>query len=129
MRSRPVGVTIIAIVLVISGIGQVIAGLEGMDILRLDLGGAEGSGSAAGAGAIISGVLTLIVAYGMFTLAGWAWLVTIIVMILRILADAFVVIEEGLNTTVGYAAVANIVVSAIILWYFYRPYVRAAFGN
>jgi hypothetical protein len=77
----------------------------------------------------VSGVLTLIVAWGMFTTAGWAWLLTVVVMVVRIAVDAWAVITHGLGSAIGGAAVANLVISAIILWYFSRPNVRSAFGR
>ncbi len=127
--SRPVGITLIAIVLAISGVINILVGLVGMDILKIDLGTLASGAQAVGAGALVSGVLTLIVAWGMFSTAGWAWLLTVIVMVVRIAVDAWAVITHGLGSAIGGAAVGSLVVSAIILWYFNRPSVRSAFGR
>jgi hypothetical protein len=127
--NRPLGITLIAIVLAISGIVNILTGLVGMDIVRIDLGVLASGAQAVGAGALVSGVLTLIVAWGMFTTAGWAWLLTVVVMVVRIAVDAWAVITHGLGSAIGGAAVANLVISAIILWYFNRPNVRSAFGR
>jgi hypothetical protein len=126
---RPLGVTIVGIVLAISGIVNVLAGLVGMNILKMDLGVLGAGAEAAGAGTVVSGVLTLIVAFGMFSTAGWAWLLTVVVMIVRIAVDLWAIVTHGWSTPLGYAALVNLVISAIILWYFQRSNVRAAFGR
>lgn len=127
--SRPIGITLIAIVLAISGILNVLVGLVGMDIMKVDLGTLGSGAQAAGAGALLSGVLTLLVAYGMFTTAGWAWLLTVVVMIVRIVADAWAIVTHGVGSTLGGAAVVDLVISAVVLWYFNRPGVKSAFGR
>jgi hypothetical protein len=127
--SRPLGITVIAIVLAISGVLNVIIGLVGMDILKVDLGTLAPGAQAAGVGAVVSGVLTLVVAWGMFATAGWAWLLAIIVMVVRILVDIWAIVTHGVGSSLGWAAIANLVISAAILWYFNRPNVRAAFGR
>jgi uncharacterized membrane protein len=65
----------------------------------------------------------------MVSTAGWAWLLTVVVMAVRIVVDAWAIITHGLGSAIGGAAVANLVISAIILWYFNRPGVRSAFGR
>lgn len=129
--SRPLGVTLAAIILAISGILGVIVGLELMAIINIGLAGTALGEAAKGAGVaqLISGIVSLVVAYGMFTTAGWAWILTVIVMVLRILAGLFAVISVGAATTVGTQSIVNIVISAVILWYFTRPHVKSAFGR
>lgn len=127
--NRPLGITLIAIVLAISGILNIVVGLVGMGILKVDLGTLGSGAEAAGIGALVTGVLTLLVAYGLFTTAGWAWLLTVVVMVVRILADAWAIITHGVGSAIGGAALANLVISALILWYFNRADVRRAFGR
>jgi hypothetical protein len=127
--NRPLGITLIAIVLAISGLVNVALGLVGMNILKIDLGALSAGAQAAGAGSVVSGVLTLLVAWGMFSTAGWAWLLTVIVMLVRIVVDVWAVATHGWSSTIGYSAIVNVVISALILWYFQRRNVRAAFGR
>lgn len=129
--SRPFGVTLAAIILGISGIVQVIVGLELMAIINIGLAGTAAGDlvRGAGLGQVLSGVITLIVAYGMLTTAGWAWLLTVVVMIVRIVAGVLVAIGVGIGTNPGIQAIVDIVISAAILWYFTRPNVKAAFGR
>jgi hypothetical protein len=129
MGSRPLGVTIIAIVLAVTGVFQVLVGTEGLGITSFGLGAAADAAGVSGGASVISGVLSIIVAGGLFTLASWAWLLTVIVLFIRIGTDVAAVISQGVGSTIGAAAIGNLVVSAIILWYFFRPNVKAAFGR
>jgi len=126
---RPLGVTLIAVVLAISGVINILFGLVGMDIIKLDLGRLGPGLHVLGASALVSGVLSLIVSWGMFTTAGWAWLLTVVVMVVRIAVDAWSIITHGVGSTVGGTALVSLVFSAVILWYFNRPNVRSAFGR
>lgn len=127
--NRPLGITVIAIVLLISGIGSLLTGLVGLDLVKVDMGTLGQEAQVVGAGSILSGVLTLIVSYGMFATKGWAWLLTVIVMILRIVSDVTAILSHGLGNALGGAALVGIVITAIVLWYCNKPNVRAAFGR
>lgn len=127
--NRPLGITVIAIILAISGVFDIIFGLVSMDILRVDVGELPSGAGLSGTGAIISGILTLIVSYGLWVTAGWAWLLAVAVMILRIVIDVWVIATHGLGSALGGSAIVQLIISAIILWYFFRPNVRAAFGK
>lgn len=127
--NRPLGITVIAIVLLISGVGSLLTGLVGLDLVKVDMGTLGQGAQVVGAGSILSGVLTLIVSYGIFATKGWAWLLTIIVMVLRIVSDGTALLSHGFGTAIGGAALVGIVISAIVLWYFNKPTVRAAFGR
>jgi lysylphosphatidylglycerol synthetase-like protein (DUF2156 family) len=125
--NRPLGITIIAIVLAISGVLDIVLGLVGMDILPIDVGELASGSDLSGGAAVITGILTLIVSYGMWMTAGWAWLLTVAVMIFRIVVDVWAIVTHGIGSPLGSAAIGQLIVSAIILWYFFRPNVRAAF--
>ena len=129
MGSRPLGITIIAIVLAVGGIFQVLTGTEALGVTNLGLGAVADAAGISGWASIISGVLTVIVAGGLFTLAGWAWLLTVVVMVIRIAADLFAIVTHGMGSTLAVAALTNLVISAVILWYFQRSTVRSAFGR
>jgi hypothetical protein len=129
MNARPLGVTIIAIVLAFSGVLQILVGLEARGITNFGLAAATDAANISGWTAIISGVLTILVSIGMFTLAGWAWLLTTVVMGLRILGDLLTIVTLGLGSTAGSAAIGQLVLSGIVLWYFMRPGVKSAFGR
>jgi len=127
--SRPLGITIVSIVLTIAGVIQILVGFEIQGITNLWLEKAASVAGYTGWSAIVTGVLTLIVAAGLFTLAGWAWLVAVAVMVIRIVSDLYVGLTHGFSSAVGYVSVAEIVVSAIVLIYLTRRHVRTAFGR
>lgn len=122
---RPTGVTILA---VLSFIGGVLLLLAGVGLLAL--GGASGSAPVGaivgilGGGSILIGLLELVVGYGLWTLQGWAWW--------------WGVVTQGLNVLLGLThlsqggtgnGIIGLVISAIILWYFFTPEVKRAFGR
>jgi hypothetical protein len=129
MPSRPLGITILAILLAVSGLLQILVGLEARGITHLGLIAATDAAGISGWTAIVSGVLTIVVSLGLFTLAGWAWLLTVAVMAVRIVGDVLTIATLGLNSTAGSAAIGQLVLSGIVLWYFMRPGVKSAFGR
>ncbi len=128
-RSRPLGVTIISIILFIQGALGVIAG-----ILLLVAGGALASNghpiatAAVGIGAVIAlilAVLTLILAWGLWTLRTWAFWGIVIVEALNIVYGIYSWTQGG-NGVV--ALLLSIAIPVIILLYMLLDRnVRAAF--
>jgi lysylphosphatidylglycerol synthetase-like protein (DUF2156 family) len=84
-----------------------------------------------GIGMVIIGIIYLIVSYGLLKGKGWAWTITIIVMIIGIVIQIISAISTGLLTSSLTSAVAThiigIIISGIIIFYLYRPHVRAYF--
>jgi hypothetical protein len=129
VNGRPLGITVIAIILAVTGVFQILVGTEGLGITNLGLGAAADAAGVSGWASAIGGVLSILVAGGLFTLAGWAWLLTVVVLGIRVAVDIFAVATHGLGTTLGAAALANLVISGLILVYFVRPSVKGAFGR
>lgn len=128
MNARPVGVTIISILLAIQGVVAIVLGLEGAGITNFGLGAVAG-GQLAGYSDIVVGAVTLLVSWGMFSLQGWAWLLAVIVTLLRIATGIWAVVTHGASSALGMAGIGAAVVGLIFLWYFMRPNVRSAFGR
>ena len=137
--SRPLGVTIIAILNVISGI-IMLAGGAGLATLgsalptmttvdpnaggQMALVGLLGGGAVAvGAVLIILGIVSFIVAWGLFKGKGWAWTVTLILSAISIIM--------GIVSLVGgnFGAIVNIIIAGIVIYYLFRPHVKAYFGK
>jgi hypothetical protein len=82
-----------------------------------------------GIGIAIGGVLlaiaiaSFVVAYGLLKGLGWAWTVTIILSIISIVFNAISI------ATGNISAIISIIISGIILYYLYRPHVKAFFGK
>jgi hypothetical protein len=129
MNGRPLGITIIAIILAVSGVFLVLVGMEALGVTSLGLGAVAEAAGISGGAQVIGGVLSIIVAGGIFTLAGWAWMLAVVVLFIRIAVDIFAVVTHGAGSTLGIGAITNLVVSAVILWYFQRPGIKAAFGR
>ena len=82
-----------------------------------------------GIGIAIGGVLlaiaiaSFVVAYGLLKGLGWAWTVTVILAIISMVFNAISI------ATGNIAAIISIIISGIILYYLYRPHVKAYFGK
>jgi hypothetical protein len=82
-----------------------------------------------GIGIAIGGVLlaiaiaSFVVAYGLLKGLSWAWIITVILSIIIIVFNAISI------ATGNISAVISIIISGIILYYLYRPHVKAFFGK
>jgi uncharacterized membrane protein HdeD (DUF308 family) len=107
---RPLGVTIIAILTLIGGIIFLASGLVlviiGIGIILLAL-----------------GIAYLVMAYGLWKGKGWAWTITLILSAIGIIV-ALVSIAAG-NVT----ATINVIIHGVVIYYLYRPNVKAFFGK
>ncbi len=147
--SRPVGVIVIAILNIIGGIMMLIIGpplafagtiipfvlqsipeqqQQGMVSGNVDL--SQVLPSLVGAGILALGwmlmaigIFSFIVAYGLLKGGRSAWKLTVIVSTISIAVNA---ISIATGNTIG---IVNIIISGIILYYLYRPHVRAYFGK
>ncbi|MGH9974389.1 MAG: DUF2127 domain-containing protein [Nitrososphaeraceae archaeon] len=86
------------------------------------------------------GVGYLIVSYGLLKGKGWAWIVTIILTIIAIITQVTSVIStstlsQSLSTDINAllsgitAHIIGIAINGVILYYLYRPNVKAFFGR
>jgi uncharacterized membrane protein (DUF2068 family) len=111
-RSRPIGITIIAIIMAIFGILGIIGGIALLSV-----------SASLGVVAIIMGVLQLILAWGLWTLQPWAYWATVILEILSLIYGIF-----GWTTNGPGTGLTSMIIALIILIYmFVDPNVRAAF--
>ena len=127
IRTRPIGVVILAVVFVLG------AGLN--FVAAVDLLGLAGSASAAARSPIavplgwlllIAAAISLPTAYGVFAMTSWGWT-------LSVGMSAMVFVQNILQYLNDSSLLAGMVISAIvqtlILWYLFRPHVRAAFDG
>lgn len=113
-RKRPLGITIIAILLAIGGILGIISGITALAvsptlaIINLVLGVAE-----------------LVLAWGLWTLQRWAFWATVVVEALLLLYGVYVIVQGGIAS-----GIVSVVIAAIILIYLFADRnVRVAFGT
>ena len=155
-KSRPLGVTIIAILHIIGGVLMLIFGI-GLVFLatvlptlppsafnqsqiqgNLTFGQAPipagappmgvqsllgGLGIAFGAVLVALAIVSFVVAYGLLKGRGWAWTVTLILSIISIVWNAISI------ATGNIGGIISIIISAVIIYYLYRPHVKAYFGK
>ncbi|HEY7110919.1 MAG TPA: hypothetical protein VH415_15945 [Nitrososphaeraceae archaeon] len=130
-RNRPLGVTIVAILMIISGVISLVGGSLGLiggialSVLAND---PEFGIFAAGLVAISSiiialGIASLVVAWGLIRGKRWAWLVTIIIAIILIISSI-----AGIASGQLYSIV-TLVIYFVIVYYTYRPEVKSYFGR
>jgi hypothetical protein len=126
--SRPIGVTVVAIILMVTGVFILLLGLEGAGVTKFGLAPLAPNNGLYAPTVIISGIASLVAAFGLFTMAGWAWYLAMVVLIFRVVADAVGVASWALSSVPGGVTIADLVISIVLLWYFLRPHVKAAFG-
>lgn len=103
-RHRPLGITIIAIVIGLQAIFSIIAALQFGAII-----------------AIILGILTLLLAWGLWTLQPWAFWTAVVLEAIDIIYDLF-------SLGQGASVIVSLIFSVLILVYLLRDQsVRAAF--
>jgi hypothetical protein len=156
-KSRPTGVTIIAILNIIGGIimlfgaitliaiGAILPTLPQTTFNQSGLQGnltagqvpvpppsvppmvsqslLGGIGVASGIVLLAIAIVSFVVAYGLLKGLGWAWTVTVILSIVSIVFNAISI------ATGNIAAIISIIISGIIIYYLYRPHVKAYFGK
>ena len=111
-NNRPLGVTIIAILAILGGIGSLVGGIALVAIIPF-----------LGAALIIIGLAYFGVAYGLWQGLKWAWIITLIVTVI-----AFI---SGLGSIIvgNVGAVIPVIINAIIIYYLFKPNVKAYFGR
>jgi hypothetical protein len=124
MAERPLGVTIIGILWIISGILALLGGI-GISVLGGAIAGPLGAafGLVIGFGLVIMGLIEIILGIGCFRAWGWVWTIGVIVTIISLVVGIIDLIQSGASALVG------IIISAIILWYLFRENVKKYFGK
>jgi lysylphosphatidylglycerol synthetase-like protein (DUF2156 family) len=146
-KSRPIGVTIIAILNIIGGVIMLLIGLglaiagaiipvvpqsefQQQNLTAGDIDLSEvppslvGGGILAIGGILIAiGILSFVVAYGLLKGRRWAWTLTVILSIISIVLAAISIAAGSIPS------ITSITISGIILYYLYRPHVKAYFGK
>jgi hypothetical protein len=73
--------------------------------------------------AIAIGIACFVLAWGLFRGKSWAWIITVI---LAIISVVFGIISIGGGS---FLNIINIIIGGVILYYLYRPNVKAYFGR
>ena len=119
---RPTGVTILAILEIISGIIAIAFALFFGAMMGSMGSSMFGNGGAAIIGVIggivvVLGLISFVMAWGLLKGKSWAWTITLILTIISLIFDL-----PSMN-------IIGIIIDVIILYYLYRPHVKAYFGK
>ena len=153
-QSRPRGVSIIAILIIIAGVLSLLLGIGLVVIGPFLMNGVQTSSSNLGSqigpqilglvflvfGGILLGlcVANLVMAYGLWKGKGWAWTISIIVLFIGIAISiaSVSITSTGVFSNAGSNLLGDIVsgivsigINAFIVYYLYRPHVKAYFGK
>ena len=135
---RPLVLTILAILAIIGGVFSLIGAL-----FSLIGGGVAASGALAGYGvaatsaayfaytaiaSAVLGILYLAFGIGTFMSKSWAWTAGVVGLGLGAVNSIITLVLTGFGAGAIAGAVIGIIIYAILLWYLFRPSVRAAYG-
>jgi uncharacterized membrane protein (DUF2068 family) len=110
-KHRPLGVTIIAILLIIAGVISLVGGL----ILLIVL---------VGFIFLALGIAYLVMAYGLWKGKGWAWSISLILAGIGVIMGIVYIIQDNLA-----GGIVSIIINGVIIYYLFRPNVKAFFGR
>ncbi|MFZ2361368.1 MAG: hypothetical protein WA040_18645 [Anaerolineae bacterium] len=138
MKTRPTGITILALIYIALAALSLLWSLTvfGFGGLAATFGSLFGAQSIATTGVnsvvsgtlgIITAIVELIVAFGLWKLRPWAWLLAIIAIGLNVVGGVLGMFSGGLWTFC--CGVFGLIIPAAILIYLLRPHVRQAFGR
>jgi hypothetical protein len=134
---RPTGVTIIAVLMVIAGVVMIIAGISALAVapflpmaipsqdLPTGLSASMLGGMAVGSGAVMLalGIAGLVISYGLFKGRGWAWTAAVVLSIIGVVMSVVAIV------TGNFGSIVSLIINGVILYYLYRPHVKAYFGK
>ncbi|MDF5721282.1 MAG: hypothetical protein PUP91_12540 [Rhizonema sp. PD37] len=80
----------------------------------------------AGGFALFGCLIGFLLTYGLFTLKGWAWIITLVFTVLGILSNISSLFKAQVNP--GWTVV-DLVINAVIMYYLLQPQVKRAFGR
>ncbi|MDH3313746.1 MAG: hypothetical protein OEM28_11460 [Nitrosopumilus sp.] len=120
---RPMGVTILAILEIVSGAIAIAIGIffsalwgsMGMDMM-MDFGGSAVMGLISGI-IVALGAVSFLMAWGLLKGKSWAWTITLILTIISLIFDL-----PSMN-------IIGLIIDIVILYYLFRPHVKAYFGK
>lgn len=134
---RPVGVTILAVLAIIYGIFSLLLALLGLLGASLLAAGVGDVATRYSAGTLVYatisdavlGILYLAFGIGAFRLKGWAWTTGVAALVLDVVRTIVGVVIQGFSAGRIVGPSITIVIALLVLWYLFRPNVRAAFGR
>jgi uncharacterized membrane protein (DUF2068 family) len=121
-KHRPLGVTIIAILTIIGGIGFLASGIAAV-VAAPFLSDMEGLSAGIGAALMALGIAYFVMAYGLWKGKGWAWTITLVLSFIGIVLGIISIVTGNIG------AVFHLIINIIVVYYLYRPNVKMFFGK
>jgi hypothetical protein len=109
------GVTILAVLTAIGGVLWLLGSIAALAVVPI-----------IGSFTLAVSILYLVLAYGLWTLQPWAWMLGVGLPIASIVL-ALLDLMQGTQNLVG--AIISVAISAAIMYYLFTPPVKAAFGR
>lgn len=130
MQQRPTGVTILAVLAIIGGFlglcgSLTLFGVGGLGMVAGEISAGASAALFGGLG-LLSALLSLIFGFGAWTLKPWAWILGIIGAGISIASNLLSLVTGNSNL---FAALLGLVIPGVILWYLFRPEIKAVFGR
>ena len=137
MEKRPTGITIIAIIFIILGIvsflwSGLVLGFGGLGALFGGLIGADQMAAAGASGAwsgflgIFTGILQIVVGFGLLSMKKWAWILSMVAVGLSVLQGIFGMFNGGIFSFM--CGGLGLIIPVIILIYLLTANIRKLFG-
>lgn len=124
-KQRPLGVTLLAVLTVLSGIAFFASGITAVTTTPLLSGSTQtlllGLSAITGAVFLALGIAYFVMTYGLLKGKRWAWTITLALSCIGV-ALGFVSLVTG-----HIGAIFGIVINALIVYYIYRPNVKLFF--
>lgn len=133
---RPLGISILAIIELLFGVislvlGAILAAASGSIVSAAKSVGLGSIGAGAlgtviailGGGLVIAGLIGILIGWGFWTGRGWARIVAIILTAIGVIGG-LVALLLGI-----YTGIVGLVIDVLILWYLFRPSVKAYFSK
>jgi uncharacterized membrane protein (DUF2068 family) len=108
-KRRPLGVTLVAILLIIIGIISLVSGLILLVII-------------VGIIPLVLGIAYLVMAYGLWKGRNWARIISLILAGIGIVMGIVYIIQDNLG-----GGIASLIINGVIIFYLNRPNVKAFF--
>lgn len=126
--SRPMGISVLALLALLAALPALVAGLAlvGVATLGPTVPVTDGFMYAVGAGTLIYAGLSLILAYGFWSMRSWAWMAGVALQVLGMATTLSQFAYEDRNVV---SVVISLSLNAVILLYLFRADVKAAFGR
>jgi uncharacterized membrane protein (DUF2068 family) len=126
-KHRPRGITLIAVLTVLSGIAFFASGITAVTVVPFLSGSTQtllfGLSAITGAAFLVLGIAYFVMTYGLLKGKRWAWTITLALSCIGVTLG-FISLVTG-----HIGAVFSIVINAAIVYYIYRPNVKSFFGK